>query len=441
MRDLFVTMVVIGSIPYIFMQPHIGILMWSWISYMNPHRLSWGFATTFPFAMIIGVVTLVAFLFSKEPKRVPWTRETIVLLLFIIWMCITTFAAAHYPELAYKQLDKVLKIQLMTFVTLMLMYTRQRIEQLVWVIALSLGFYGFKGGIFTATGGGVNNVMGPPGTFIEGNNEVGLALIMTVPLLRYLQLQVKKKWTKLAFAATMLLSCVALIGTNSRGALVGAVAMGAFFLAKSRKKLAPLLMVLMAAGMVAMIMPQKWYDRMGTIESYENDDSAMGRINAWQMAFNLAKNEPLGAGFEAFRPREFAQYAPIPNKVHDAHSIYFEVLGEHGFVGLALFLLLGFFTWRTASKSIQKARTLPDYQWAVDLLAMVQVSLVGYATAGAFLGLAYFDFYYHLVAIVVVTSLVIEKQLKEVRSPTSGAETSLSAKPKRLSAAAKVRAR
>lgn len=412
MRDLFVTMVILSSLPYILMQPHIGILMWSWVGYMNPHRLSWGFATTFPFAMIIAIVTLTALIFSKEPKRIPWTRETVVLAVFILWMCITTLFA-NYPDQAQEILIKVLKIQLMTFVTLMIMYSRQRIEQLVWVIALSLGFYGVKGGIFTITGGGANRVMGPDGTFIGGNNEIGLALIMTVPLLYYLRLQVTKKWMKVGFVVSMLLCAIALIGTNSRGALVGAIAMGAFFLAKSRKKFGPLVMVLVAAGIIASIMPQQWYDRMKTIETYEEDASAMGRVNAWHMAFNLASNEFFGGGFETFKPPEFERYAPEPDRVHDSHSIYFEVLGEHGFIGLVLFLLLMFFTWRTGTRVIRQARTNPKCQWAADLMAMVQTSLIGFAVAGAFLGLANFDFYYHLIAIVVLTRCAVERELAE----------------------------
>jgi probable O-glycosylation ligase (exosortase A-associated) len=106
----------------------------------------------------------------------------------------------------------------------------------------------------------------------------------------------------------------------------------------------------------------------------------------------------------------FAIYAPEPDRVHDAHSIYFEVLGEHGFVGLALFLLLGLMTWRTASSIIGQARGHPEKRWAADLAAMVQVSLVGYAAGGAFLGLAYFDFYYTLIAVVVLTKTVLIAQ-------------------------------
>ena len=145
----------------------------------------------------------------------------------------------------------------------------------------------------------------------------------------------------------------------------------------------------------------------------------MGRINAWHMAFNLAKARFLGGGFDVFQPATFAAYAPDPDNVHDSHSIYFEVLGEHGFVGFALFLLLGLATWRTASWVIKHARLDPEKRWAADLAAMIQVSLVGYATAGAFLGLAYFDYYYTLVAVVVLCKTVLISQ-RETRQAEPG---------------------
>ena len=169
-------------------------------------------------------------------------------------------------------------------------------------------------------------------------------------------------------------------------------------------------MAVVATVLVFAIMPQQWFDRMATVTTYEQDASAMGRINAWHMAFNMAKAKFLGGGFDAFQPGTFAAYAPDPDNVHDSHSIYFEVLGEHGFVGLALFLLLGLATWRTASWVIKHARRDPEKRWAADLAAMIQVSLVGYATAGAFLGLAYFDYYYTLIAVVVLCKTVLISQ-------------------------------
>lgn len=410
MRDLFVLAVVFGSVPVILARPWIGVLVWSWIAYMNPHRLAWGIARDFPVAMTVGVTTLVALLLTRDRRPPPLTRETVVLALFTLWMVVTTLFALE-PDAAQVQLEKVLKIQLFTFVTMMLIFTRERIHWLVWAIVLSIGFYGVKGGIFTLTTGGAHRVLGPYGTFIGGNNEIGLAMIMVLPLMRYLQLQAKRVWERNLWWAAMGLTGIAILGTHSRGALVGVLAMLAMLAWRTRRKLLFVLVLAALAPAAWDFMPEKWHARMETIDDYQEDGSAQGRLNAWRFAFNLALDRPLtGGGFETFRPRWFALYAPNPYKVHDAHSIYFEVLGEHGFVGLALFLLLGTFTWLKAGRIRRLTRRREELLWAHDLASMLQVSLVGYAVAGAFLGLAYFDLYYALVALTVMLGVIVREQ-------------------------------
>lgn len=410
LRDIFVTVVVFGLLPKILVRPDIGILLWCWLSYMNPHKLSWQFAHDFPFAMITAIAILFGVLVWKEPKKIPWMPVTVVLVIFVAWMFLTTLTAMN-PDPAWRQWDKVWKIQLMTFVVMMVMTTRWRINAMMWIIALSLGFYGFKGGIFTILTGGSYAVYGPSGSFIYGNNEIGLALIMTVPLLRYVQLISPYAWLRYGLGLTMVLCLVSIVGTQSRGALVGLSAMVLFLIAKSRKR--GLLMFVMAIAIPSIVsfMPESWHDRMASIKTYDQDASAMGRINAWHMAYNLAKDRFLGGGYECFNiPLSFFLYAPNPRDRHDAHSIYFEILGEHGFVGLFLFLLIAILTWRTASSVIREAKKSDATKWLVDLCLMLQVSLIGYGVAGAFLGLAYFDLYYNLVAIIVLAKRLIAEQ-------------------------------
>ena len=407
MRDLVVSLLVFGSLPFILRRPWIGIIMWGWLSYMNPHKLGWGFAVDMPFALIVALVTLVGMLFSREPKRIPWTRETVLLLLFVLWMVLTTFFALN-PDQAWVQFDKVWRVQLMTFVTLMLITSEQRLKALVWIIALSLGFFGVKGGIFTITTGGAHRVYGPGG-FIGGNNEIALAMIMTIPLMRFLQLDAKRLWLKWGLGIAMVLTAAASIGSQSRGAFVAILAMGAFLWLKSRNKFGMAILGLMALLLILAVMPAEYYERLTTIKTYDEDRSAQGRINAWWMAFNLAKARFLGGGFETFQPWLFYIYSPNPNMVHDVHSIYFEVMGEHGFVGFGMFVLLWFFTWRTASKVKSRVAGDPDRRWLGDLCLMVQVSLIGYLSGGAFLGLAYFDMPYHLMTMVVIAKMLSEQ--------------------------------
>jgi len=414
MRDIALTLIFFGFLYFVFARPYLGIYIWTWLSLMNPHRLTYGFAFGFPFAQITAIVVLLSMISSKEPKRIPWTRETGLMLIFTLWMLFTTFFA-FYPELAWEQWGKVWKIILMIYVTMMLINTRQKLDWLIWVIVLSLGLYGVKGGIFTILTGGAHHVQGPIGSFISGNNEMALALIMVIPLMRYLQLQAEHFWVRRGLSVAMFFTGIAVIGSQSRGALVGVVAMGTFLALKSRNKMLAILPILVVAGAVAFIMPQEWYDRMSTItdDVEEQDGSVQGRFDAWGTAVNLAKQRITGGGFETFQPGIYYLYSDNVEKVSstDAHSIYFEIIAEHGFIGITLFMLLAFFTWNTGSRIRKLAGQDPETRWSVDLASMLQVSLMGYATSGAFLGLAYFDLYYDLIAVMVLCKLLLLEQI------------------------------
>ncbi len=424
MRDILITLIIFGSIPFILRKPYIGALMWVWISVMNPHTLAWGFAVNFPFAAIIAGVTMVSLILNKVPKSIPLTPIVLIFMAFVFWMNVTTIFAL-YPDLVYDQWNKVMKIMLMSFVTLMLIKTKRHVQLLIGVIVFSLSYYGVKGGIFTLLGGGEHLVWGPGNSFIAGNNELALALIMTIPLLHYLQVVAKNKWVHYGLLATMLLCAVASLGTYSRGALLALAAMGGSLWIKSQKKFRLAILFILAVPLVIAYMPEQWNIRMDTITTYEADASVQGRFSAWEMAFNLAKDRPLvGGGFEITTPELFSRYAPNKGDVpRAAHSIYFQALGEHGFVGLGLYLLLGFLTWRTGAWIIRNTRGLHEYQWAFSLASMIQVSMIGFATGGAFLSLLYWDVPYYLMAAMVVTRIIVENELKEKAALTISAKS------------------
>lgn len=423
MRDILVTLIVFGSLPFFFKKPVIGLLMWVWISVMNPHTQGWGFATSFPFAAIIAVTLLASLLVTSEPKNLPITAVTGTFIAFFIWINITTLFALQ-PDLVFTQWVKVLKIMFMILVTLMILKTKQHVQTFMWVLVLSLAFYGVKGGIFTLMSGGEYRVWGPEGTFIGGNNEIALALIMVIPLMHYLQLITPKKSIRHGLTVAILLCAFAAIGSYSRGALLAIAAMAFFLWLKSSKKLMLSILMAMTVPVLLVFMPEKWGERMDTIATYQEDSSAMGRINAWLMAYNLAVDRPLvGGGFEIYDLQTFERYAPIPTDVHAAHSIYFQALGEHGFVGLGLYLLLGFFTWRSCSWILRNTAKRDDLKWAYHFAAMSQVSIVGFAVGGAFLSLLYFDVPYYLMAAIVVTRIVVANELKAAGAPTSSWRT------------------
>jgi putative inorganic carbon (HCO3(-)) transporter len=411
-RDIALTLFVLGLLPLVLMRPWIGILLWTWLGLMNPHKLTWGFAFNFQFPLIVVLTTMIGVLFSKEPKRIPLQGATVALILMDCWFVVTTLFATNSVE-AWGQLDKVAKIQIGIFLTLMLMQSKQRIMWLVWVTALSIAFFGVKGGLYTLRGGGVGMVLGPPGGFIQGNTEVSLAITIVTPLLFYLAHRAEHRWLRWALYGSVALCFVAVIGSYSRGGLLALLGMGTFLWWKSRKKALLTLVIIPFVLFTATLMPAQWYEKMGTISTYEQDASAQGRFDSWGFALNLAKDRPLvGGGFETFTPSAFQRWAPHVVKPKDAHSIWFEVLGEHGFMGLGLFMLVWLFTWRTARDIIRLTGPRPELAWARDLAAMIQVGLIGYWVGGTFLGLAYFDLPYVLLALLVLTQREVLKEMR-----------------------------
>jgi len=417
MRDVLILLVVFSMIPMIFLRPHVGILAWYWISCMNPHRLSWSFAYDFPVAMVIGAATLLAWVLSKEPKKLPLNAVSVLLLTFVFWMSFANLFAM-VPDLAFEKWNQSIKILLMTFATMALMQSRERLHALIWVVVSSLAFFGIKGGLFTILSGGVAHVWGPSGSFIADNNALAMALVMVLPWVRYLQLHTDSKPIRFGLYATMALMVFSIIGSQSRGAFLGGITMLAFLLVKSRQRvlLGMIVAVLLTVG--AIFVPSAWVDRMKTIETYQQDGSALGRLEVWGFAIKIARDRPIvGGGFRVSYDDEiYLRYVPnaISGHGRNFHSVYFEVLGELGYVGLFTYLALLLAVWKSGSRVIAVAKTRPDLRWASDLAHMTQVSLVGFVVAGAFQNLAFFDLYFFLVAVLFVSYRIVLRQL-EVR--------------------------
>ncbi len=403
MRDIAITAILAVLALISLGRPDVGVLTWTWVSMMNPHRLTWGFAYDLPVALVVVLTTLIGLLFYKGEKRLPLTAPVLFLLIFDLWMVLTHFSGFH-PELVHDKALAILKIQFMVFVTIWVLVTKQHINWFVGVVVFSIGFYGVKGGIFTIATGGNYRVWGPPSSFLEGNNEIALALILTIPLMYYFYRVLEGRWIKHGFLAAMILCAAAALGSQSRGALLALAAMaGLLWWRSDRKLLFGSLMVVAGILLIAM-MPSTWEERMATISNYEQDLSAMQRIDVWRMTWNLAVANPvLGGGYGIYTEDLVAIYNPTPiGGLRNAHSIYFGVLGEQGFLGLFLFLGIWFSVWRSCAAVRRLTKSVAELQWSYWLASMVQVSLMGYLVGGAFLYLPYVDFPYNLLIVSVI---------------------------------------
>jgi probable O-glycosylation ligase (exosortase A-associated) len=400
-RDLIVTAVVLGTLPFVLRHAYIGVLLWTWLSIMNPHKLAWGFATEMPFAAMAAGATLVSLITTRDRVRLPSSGIVAVLMLLVAWTGLTTLMAFD-PAGSWISLKQVLKIQLMTLVAMAVLHERKHIEWFIWANVLSLGFFGVKGGLFTVLTGGAHRVWGPPGSFIEDNNALALALVLVFPLINYLRLVADDHRVRYALIGAMLLCAAAILGSHSRGAFLAVSAMAFLLWRRSPQKMKFAVPLFLVGLVLLTFMPDTWVQRMQTIQNYQEDQSAMNRISAWATMIAIANDRLFGGGFDLYSRDVFAVYGHMGIGPIAAHSIYFQVLGEHGWIGLAIFVSLWVLGWRAAAALRRAAQSRQDAQWMYHLAGMCQVSLIGYAVGGTFLSLAYFDLPYNVLVLLVV---------------------------------------
>ncbi|RNC69633.1 MAG: putative O-glycosylation ligase, exosortase A system-associated [Desulfuromonadales bacterium] len=404
MRDIVVLLITVGSAFFGFMRPWMGVLALAMFAYLNPHRYAWGFSRDLPvFMMIFGATALGMILNNKDREPFPWTRETKLFLLLLLWFTLTTFWEPDFPGPAKEQWIKVMKIYVGIFPTFWLINSRERLRWLVITIALSFGLVGLKGGIFALAKGFQHRVWGPDNTFYGGNNEIALALNMTLPLILLSAKEVENRKAKLFFYAVFFFSVCSIISSWSRGGLLSLCAvLGALVLLGRRKWLS--IPILAIALMVAVPnLPEEWFGRMKTIETYEDDASAQNRLTVWRYGFEKALQHPLnGGGFQTFR-----------DALTGPHSAYFGIMGEHGFLAFGMWLSLLFGTMVALGRLRIKAFVYDNISWVQHYARAIQISLLGYAVGGAFLEVGYWDYFYHLVVLCVLLKVIIRKEIQQ----------------------------
>ncbi|MBF0261828.1 MAG: putative O-glycosylation ligase, exosortase A system-associated [Magnetococcales bacterium] len=468
MRDIALLLFVFALVPVALFRPYVGLLLWTWFSYMNPHRLTWGFAYNFRFNLIVAAITIISILINRRmgDYKVPWKLPTILLGVFTLWTYLTTQFALQINA-AEVQFDRFIKIQFLIFASLILIKTRRQFLMIILIITISIGFYGVKGGLFTLRSGGHFRVMGPADSFFVDNNSFALAMLMTIPLIYFLTSQTKNLYLRIILIASFLLSFIAVLGSYSRGGVLGLIILSFTLLVKTRSRFILLIIFVSSMPVIYQFMPQHWHNRMNHVfesamqtlnnqmpeqqkdilqatmgQSYQNnlnftpsstnnksidtsllqfmmqsdveiihDKSVTGRFDAWRFSINVANDRPiLGGGFKVYDQGAFDRYLPGVQR-RAAHSIYFEVLAEQGYTGFFIWLSMHISALMSGRRIARLTRRDPELLWARELAGMLQVSLISYYTAGIFLGMAYFDLPYHIIALLVLLQAHVEKHL------------------------------
>ena len=401
MRDYVVLIFLAGCIYAALKKPWLGVLSLAVFSYLNPHAYAWGFVRSLPVYYVLFLVVAFRTFTAKDKDSIPKDWRITVFILLWIYFAITS-TQAYFPDIAWQRFWFVTKIYLPFFFTLVLINTRFKLYCLVVTIAASIGIVAVKGGLFAILHGFSARVYGPPATQFEENNAFAVAMLICIPLLLIWQRETRNSLFKKGILLAIPIIYAASLCSWSRGALITMTVLTLMLILNSKHKFLAIPLVLVGAFFVKDYLPQEWFGRMHTLETYQEDSSAMSRIQAWTDGWNHTLEHPfVGAGFDGWR--EVTQ--------RDWHSSYVEMFSEHGFIAFGLWLSLIIGTLISMTTLPKKTFQVEGMEWVANYCFMLRASLICYMVGTAFLGLSYWDLLYHLIFIAVLVKKIALEEL------------------------------
>lgn len=435
MRDLMFALMMLLAVPLAIARPFNAYLLWAWTAVVVPTSYFYGFMADARLNFLFALLTLLLIFLG----RVPWklyqaNRVTWLYLLFLVHATLVFFVA--YPLNPHNEQYYGFLFKGLLFCLLMPFFIRERLHMhaLIIVIVLGFGLHGVLNGLKTVASAGGHNVVGPSGTMIADRNHLSTALALALPLIYYLFQQSRHRLIRWGFLGGFVLVALAIAGSGSRGGFIALTVVLGWLVMTSRKRWSALVLVAILALLFFNLAPAEWFNRLSTIEDAGEDASFMGRVIAWKVSSALALSNPIfGGGFHAVQIQGiWDQFKaapgllgflnlPIPEfSAKAAHSIYFEVMGDMGFVGLFIFMTILLHALRSRFVIKRQLHSMgPQWLWARDMADMLMLGIVAYMAGGAAVSLAYFEVIYMVVMLMEMLRLHVDRAVVAARAVSS----------------------
>jgi putative inorganic carbon (hco3(-)) transporter len=343
MLSLAIVCLILLSLVVAFRYPFYGFCLYLWLDYVAPDRMFAGtFSEAFRLSLMTVLVTFFGWLLYERGSRLGPSVALRILLVFALWISITTIFSV-FPEPALAKYIRLGKNLIMVLLGVFLIDSKERLLITMGTIFAATALHSARGAVVTVlTGGGGYTVVGTAGTYLEERNYIAMAFLMAVSygifLFRYFKRESYPKWAVWMMGGAVVCCMISVVGTQSRGAFVAAAVTGFTAIMFSKRRISSLIVVAVMAGLTYYFAPDVWLNRMRSIGEYEQDTSSTSRLDTWKFAYEYALSSPiLGGGFAIF----LANRNPTsPLGYFDAHSFYFEILAEHGFVGLFIVIVM-----------------------------------------------------------------------------------------------------
>ncbi len=407
-----------------FRRPFVWVLAYIYVDILSPGRMGYTIMPAIQISLITFCAAFAGWALTDSKREARFTLRQALMAILLMY-CWWTTSNADFPIFAGEKWEWVWKALFFAIFLPFTLTTKLRIESALLVMLLSVAAIVISASIKVVLGGGgyernlffVNDNSG-----IYESSTLATVAICSIPVIlwfvRYGTI-FKPDWRVKTFAYALIFACLLMpIGTEARTGLVCIAVLMVLALRDVKRRLT--FLVAGAALVVVSLpfIPQSYYNRMSTITSHEGDQSASTRVAVWMWTLDYAQDNPMGGGFDAYRGNKFVYDMPVTEENIDGntlsieyrevidegrayHSAIFEMLGEQGWLGLAIWLwlhALGLWQMERIRRRWRK-RTGEDEQWQAPLATALQYAQIIYLVGSLFQGIAYQPFILMLIAL------------------------------------------
>jgi probable O-glycosylation ligase (exosortase A-associated) len=431
-RDLAFVAFVVALLGLGLRRPFLLVLAYAYVDIVSPQHLSYYMLNTVPMSMVLASAAIGGWLLFDDKKDIGVAPRQVLMLVLLAY-CLFTTTYADFPVEAKFKWDWVWKAVFWAIFLPLTLRTKLRIEAHLLVIVLCASSIIITGGIKTILSGGgygALNLMVDNNTGLYEGSQISTVAIALVPIILWLArfgTVFPRDWRVQIFAYALILACLLIpVGTEARTGLVCIAALAILMLRDVKRRIVYMSLIGVAALIAVPMLPSSFTNRMETIGNYQADESASTRLAVWGWTLNYVKDHPLGGGFEAYRQNKLrvqtvSATGEGPVQIIDAqllddqgrayHSSYFEMLGEQGFPGLILFLLIhGIGLLRMEVLRRRYKDEGGDREWISPLATALQSAQLIYLVGSLFVGIAYQPTVWMLLAIQIGFDRVVARK-------------------------------
>jgi probable O-glycosylation ligase (exosortase A-associated) len=431
-RDLAFVGYLLALLALGFRRPFLFVLAYAYVDIVSPQHLSYFLLNAVPLSMIVAALAIGGWALADDKKGLTIAPRQWLMILLLVYAGLTTLHA-DVPDHAPEKWEWVWKSMVWAIFLPVTLRTRLRVEAYLLFMTLSAAAIIIVGGIKTAASGGgygALNLMVSSNSGLYEGSTISTVAIAIIPIILWLAKHgtiYPSDWRVKLFAANLVFACLLIpVGTEARTGLVCIGVLGVLMLRNVKRRLLYMAGVALAVAVAVPFLPQSYAERMSTIQNYQADNSASTRIAVWKWTWDYAKAHPLGGGFEAYRQNQLQVHTvdakgagPVQevdwrvqaDRARAYHSSYFEMLGEQGFPGLGLFLLIhAIGLWRMEAVRRRYRKREGDEAWIAPLATALQGAQLIYLVGSLFVGIAFQPFVWMLIAVQIGFDALVRRR-------------------------------